>query len=181
MDDTQKLLKEKIALAASFRTNESDLTVLNNTLMLSEVLLEKKDITEALLYGRRAYRAFKKQDPPNQERCVDALRILIRICQSSGKQSDADAYLALLRQKFSLNTKETEHALSRHDSHITNVQPQTRMSREQERRPQSSQIKPFVSQGLITTQQLQGLEEIGEQKGERSSLSQLFPANSRGL
>jgi hypothetical protein len=115
-DDTQKLLKEKITLAASFRTNENDLIILNDTLMLSEVLLEKKDLTEALLYGRRAYRAFKKQDPQNQDRCVDALRILIRICQSSGKQSDADAYLALLRQNFSLNIKETEHALSQRDS-----------------------------------------------------------------
>ena len=112
-DDAQKLLKEKITLTASLHANGNSLVVLDDTLMLSEVLLETKDLTEALLYGRRAYKGFKNQDPQNSDRCVDALRLLIRICELGGNQSDADAYLAVLHHKFPPKTKETEHSLSR--------------------------------------------------------------------
>ncbi len=104
LDDAQKVLKERITLLASSNSKEDEHNALNDTLVLTEVLLDNKNYTEALLYGRRAYRVLKKQVPQNQKKSERALKLLIRICQGNGNHNDADAYLALHRQKFQQNS-----------------------------------------------------------------------------
>jgi tetratricopeptide (TPR) repeat protein len=158
-DDAEKLLKEKIILAASLHMHRNYLTVLDDTLMLSEVLLEKKDFTEALLYGRRVYRAFKKQSPQNRDRCASAILVIIRIYELSGNQSDAEAYIALFRQNFSQSTDETEHSLSREGVHMQYVQQQTRECGLQEQHPQSPQLGLSASEEPVETQKLQEAKE----------------------
>ena len=99
-DDAQKLLKKKITLAASGQSQVDGVTVIDDTLLVAKVLFEKKDFTEAPLYARRARKDLKKAGLQDSHRSEEALLLLIKICQSSGKQSDADAYQAVHRQKF---------------------------------------------------------------------------------
>ena len=176
-DDAQTLLEEKIDLRASFHTNDNDLTVVDDILTLSEVLIAKNHLPEALRYGKHAFRALTKQNPQNQDRCATALRVLIQICQLSGNQHDADGYFALLHQQYSPNAKETEYSLSRRDSNIPSVQPQAGKSSRQEQRPQSSQVKPFMSAGSVVTQQSQSVEEICVNRRMRTT-TQAFDTSS---
>ncbi|KAF2673191.1 WD40 repeat-like protein [Microthyrium microscopicum] len=97
-DEAEKLLREKIAFVASSDVLESCAPHLQDTLMLSEILVEKSHLTEALLYARRAYKGFRKQYPRQLDCCLQALRNLIRILQLCGRDNDAGIYHAILCQ-----------------------------------------------------------------------------------
>ncbi|KAF2671957.1 WD40 repeat-like protein [Microthyrium microscopicum] len=99
-DEAQKLLKTKIAITASYREGRYDQSVLTDTLLLSKVLRDKGDLSEARLYGRRAYKSFKKQKPSNRENCIAALENLIQISDLGSQPRDADAYRAVLDHHY---------------------------------------------------------------------------------
>jgi hypothetical protein len=93
-DDADKLLRQKITLIS--RHSSRDLSSISDMLALAEVLLEKKEITESLLYARKAYRSSKKQGATRINNCKRALNLLVKVCVLSDKQIEADAYGALL-------------------------------------------------------------------------------------
>jgi tetratricopeptide (TPR) repeat protein len=93
-EDAERLLKRKITLTS--RSSLVDISSLEDTLQLTEVLLEKKDYTEALLYGRRAYKAYKKRGSAGFDGSKQSLALLIKICGATGKSLEADAYSAML-------------------------------------------------------------------------------------
>jgi len=105
-DDAQKLLREKIAILSRMGNTNSEDAVLD-TLTLAEVLLAKRDFTEALLYGRRAYKAFKRVGILRQRECKQSLNLLIDICRESGKLQEAHAYSAILHNMSSEVNVET--------------------------------------------------------------------------
>lgn len=89
-----KLLKQKILLTS--RSHGRDLSSTNDMLALAEVLLQKQELTESLLYARKTYRASKKQGAAGITICKRALALLVTICTASDKQMEAEAYGALL-------------------------------------------------------------------------------------
>jgi hypothetical protein len=77
--------------------------------MLVEIILEKKDFTEALLYGRRAYKAFKKKKgSEGSAGCMESPGLLLRVCSFSGMHTEADAYGSLLAD---LGSDKQEHGV----------------------------------------------------------------------
>jgi tetratricopeptide (TPR) repeat protein len=67
-----------------------------NTLRLAEVLMRKGDLAEALLYARKACKAYKKAGDDGRIGYRNSLKLLVEICKASGKKTDEDVYSALL-------------------------------------------------------------------------------------
>ena len=89
------LLTEKIALESrdSSKTNQG---VLADTLLLVEVLLNKNAYAEALLYGRRALKSYRKLGLEGTLGVQNSLRLLCQVCKAAGNHDEEDAYGAIL-------------------------------------------------------------------------------------
>jgi hypothetical protein len=101
-DTAQKRLRQKITILTSRSHLEADTKVIiDDTVLLSEVLLSKKDYVQSLGYGRSALKMIKKRKPVNEDECRAVLDLLVRICVYGDMQAEADGYKALLNYKFS--------------------------------------------------------------------------------
>jgi tetratricopeptide (TPR) repeat protein len=94
-DEARSLLMEKIALESrgSPKANQS---VLADTLVLVEVLLKTCAYAEALLYGRRALKSYRKLGPEGTLGVQNSLRLLCQVCKAAGNHDEEDAYGAIL-------------------------------------------------------------------------------------
>ncbi|KAH6672009.1 hypothetical protein B0J14DRAFT_639956 [Halenospora varia] len=95
-NEAAPLLMEKIAMGSSKDTNHRS-NVLVDTLSLSEVLFKKGSYVEALLYGRRALKGYRRVGCELGTTNIEkTLELLIRICHSAGNPDEEDAYAAIL-------------------------------------------------------------------------------------
>jgi hypothetical protein len=92
-------------------------------------LREKKEFAEALLSGRRAYRGFKKQGPACKSQCKEVLQLLVQVCKSDGKQSEADAYVAVLHEQYPEGATQTGNLSSTHQEVKGNQNPYFKIHR----------------------------------------------------
>jgi len=86
-DDAQRLLRERISVLSGQKTSDYGDPILD-TLLLAEVLLCKGDYTEALLYGRRAYKAFQRKGPARRQESENSLVLLVEVCRVSRRQTE---------------------------------------------------------------------------------------------
>jgi hypothetical protein len=102
-DTAQKRLRQKITiLAGRSQVNSGDSSIiLDDTVLLSEVLLSKKDYVQSLGYGRKALKLIKKRKPINEDEHRTVLDLLVRICVKGNMQADADGYQAVINHRFS--------------------------------------------------------------------------------
>jgi hypothetical protein len=101
-EKAEKALKDEIILLSrKQQTDDTDLMLA--TIDLAEVLLNKCDPAEALLYGRRAYTSFKKTADSKPKECDRSLALLINACKATGQQNDVDIYTAI-REKLHSNS-----------------------------------------------------------------------------
>jgi hypothetical protein len=89
------LLTEKIALE-SRDSSKNNQGVLVDTLLLVEVLLNKNAYAEALLYGRRALKSYRKLGLEGTLGVQNSLRLLCQVCKAAGNHDEEDAYGAIL-------------------------------------------------------------------------------------
>lgn len=61
-----------------------------------EVLLNKCAYAEALLYGRRALKSYRKLGPEGTLGVQNSLRLLCQVCKAAGNHDEEDAYGAIL-------------------------------------------------------------------------------------
>ncbi|KAN0121784.1 hypothetical protein V8E51_000110 [Hyaloscypha variabilis] len=94
-DDAQSLLLEKIA-AGSRDNSGNNGTLLLDMLILVDVLIHKESYTEALLYGRRALRGYRKLGSNGLEGVESSLKSLMRVCHLNGNYDEEGAYAAIL-------------------------------------------------------------------------------------
>jgi hypothetical protein len=95
-DEAQSLLLEKIALGSRDTTSESG-GIHADMLTLVDVLLHKSAYAEALLYGRRSLKGYRKLRSKGTAGVEKSLRALVRVCQLDGNLEDEqDAYSAIL-------------------------------------------------------------------------------------
>jgi hypothetical protein len=94
-DDAQSLLLEKIA-AGSRDNSGNNGTLLLDMLILVYVLIHKESYTEALLYGRRALRGYRKLGSNGLEGVESSLKSLMRVCHLNGNYDEEGAYAAIL-------------------------------------------------------------------------------------
>lgn len=94
-DEAHSLLTEKIALE-SRNSSKNSHGVLADTLVLVEVLFKKSAFAEALLYGRRALKSYRRMGPDGTEGVQSSLRLLCQVCKASGNHDQEDAYNAIL-------------------------------------------------------------------------------------
>ena len=91
----QSILIEKIA-SASRNTDDDDSDVLSDILTLVEVLLKKEAYSEALLYGRRALKGYRRMGKSGADGVGRTLRILVDVCHAEGNVDEEEAYNAVL-------------------------------------------------------------------------------------
>jgi len=97
-NEAQSLLLEKIALASGNKSGESG-GVLGEMLILVDVLLNKSSHAEALLYGRRALKGYRKLGSKGTTGVEKSLRALVRVCRTDGNLEDEEeAYAAMLSE-----------------------------------------------------------------------------------
>jgi hypothetical protein len=94
-NEARSLLMEKIALE-SRGSSKANQGVLADTLILVEVLLKKCAYAEALLYGRRALKSYRKLGQEGTLGVQNSLRLLCQVCKAAGNHDEEDAYGAIL-------------------------------------------------------------------------------------
>lgn len=94
-DEAHSLLTEKIALE-SRNSSKNSHGVLADTLILVEVLFKKSAFAEALLYGRRALKSYRRMGPDGIQGVQSSLGLLCQVCKASGNHDQEDAYSAIL-------------------------------------------------------------------------------------
>lgn len=94
-DEAHSLLTEKIALE-SRGSSKANQGVLADMLILVEVLLKKCAYAEALLYGRRALKSYRKLGSEGTLGVQDSLGLLCQVCKAAGNHDEEDAYGAIL-------------------------------------------------------------------------------------
>jgi tetratricopeptide (TPR) repeat protein len=93
--EAQAILLEKIALASRDKSKDNK-GVLAEMLTLIDVLLHKKSYAEALLYGRRALKGYRKLGSEGIGGVEKSLRVLVRVCRLDENFDEEDAYATLL-------------------------------------------------------------------------------------
>jgi hypothetical protein len=93
--EAQSLLMEKIALESRGAGGDNS-EILSDMLVLVDILLEKRAHAEALLYGRRALKGYRRLGSSGTFGVERALRVLMQICRADGNVDEEDAYGAML-------------------------------------------------------------------------------------
>jgi hypothetical protein len=93
-------LKEKLIFSVKGDKVENA----KDTLALGQTLQNNAEHSEALVYTKKAYKAFKNMGPAQQPECEQALRLLSEICISEKNTTDANAFLAILNKLVRLRT-----------------------------------------------------------------------------
>ncbi|KAH6677154.1 hypothetical protein B0J14DRAFT_336766 [Halenospora varia] len=104
-DEAQFLLLEKISVESRDNSRDSG-GVLMDLLTLVDVLIYKKSYAEALLYGRRVLKGYRKMGSNGVPGVESSLKALVRVCHMDGNYDEEDAYAAILSDFFLLNTSE---------------------------------------------------------------------------
>jgi hypothetical protein len=96
-DEAQSLLLEKIALGSRDKAVGKE-RVLAETLTLVNVLLQKNAYAEALLYGRRAFKGYRKLGAKGRDGIETSLNLIVKTCHLEGSFDEEDAYAAILSE-----------------------------------------------------------------------------------
>jgi hypothetical protein len=112
-DDARSLLMEKISRESRGSSKHSQ-GVLADTLLLVEVLLKKCAYAEALLYGRRALKGYRKLGSDGLLGFQKSLTLLCQTCKAAGNYDQEDAYGAILSDMLQRGSPQPVAALSRH-------------------------------------------------------------------
>jgi hypothetical protein len=115
--DVQSLLIEKIASESRSVAGDNS-GVLSDMLNLVEVLLKKESYSEALLYGRRALKGYRRMGDSGTHGIGKTLRLLVTICHAEGNANEEEAYAAVLSdftEQQALKTNEVESTASLED------------------------------------------------------------------
>lgn len=110
--EAQAMLLEKIAFTSRDKSKD-DGVVLADILTLIDVLLNKKSYVEALLYGRRAFKGYKKLGLEGIEGVEKSLRVLVRVCHLDDNFDEEDAYATMLTDFLKKNpppSQSTNHS-----------------------------------------------------------------------
>ncbi|KAF4629650.1 hypothetical protein G7Y89_g8493 [Cudoniella acicularis] len=94
-NEAQSILLEKISLGSRDKSRDKG-DVLTDMLTLVDVLLHKNAYAEALLYGRRAFKGYRKMGPEGRGGVERSLRAIVRTCHLDGNYDEEDAYAAIL-------------------------------------------------------------------------------------
>lgn len=122
--EAQSLLLEKIALGSRSKSRD-DGQVLTDILALVDVLIHKNSHAEALLYGRRALKGYRRMGSDGVLGVESSLKALVRVCHMSGNYDEEDAYAAILSDFLQLNSTQmssTDGAQSS-EHHVTSPSP----------------------------------------------------------
>jgi tetratricopeptide (TPR) repeat protein len=101
-NEAQSLLLEKIAAGSRDKSGNNGL-VLIDMLTLVNILIQKGSYTEALLYGRRALKGYRKMGSDGAEGVESSLKSLVHVCHLNGNYDEEDAYAAILSDFLHLN------------------------------------------------------------------------------
>jgi hypothetical protein len=93
--DAQSLLIEKIAWESRNVAGDNS-GVLSDIINLVEVLLKKESYSEALLYGRRALKGYRRMGDSGIDGIGKTLQLLVTICHAEGNVNEEEAYTAIL-------------------------------------------------------------------------------------
>jgi tetratricopeptide (TPR) repeat protein len=94
-DDAESLMKDKLAMR-SRNASEDDIDVPDDMLKLSDILLQKRDYRQALLYARQALKAYRKAGEKGFEGVENALQKLENICLLDEDYDEQQAYVSML-------------------------------------------------------------------------------------
>jgi hypothetical protein len=83
-----KLDEAQSHLMDSVRSDPCNLGPLSEMLSLVEAIFEKEDYPNALIYGERALRAYRKMGSVSTAGKETTLQLLVRVCQASGSHAD---------------------------------------------------------------------------------------------
>ncbi|KAH8653149.1 hypothetical protein BGZ60DRAFT_179099 [Tricladium varicosporioides] len=121
-DDAQSLILEKIALGSRGKSRD-DGQVLNDILALVDILLHKNSYAEALLYGRRALKGYRRMGSDGVLGVKSSLKALVRICHMSGNYDEEDAYAVILSDFLQLNSSHMSltDGTQSSEQHVTSV------------------------------------------------------------
>jgi hypothetical protein len=86
--------------------------VLADTLVLVEVLFKKSAFAEALLYGRRALKSYRRMGPDGIQEVQSSLGLLCQVCKASGNHDQEDAYSAILSDTLQQHPRVAESTTS---------------------------------------------------------------------
>jgi tetratricopeptide (TPR) repeat protein len=124
-EEAGNLIKDRLKLLPQGGRGTSNIKYSLLILDLGEVLHYKGDQQEALVYGRKSYREFKKMGPENQLECNKSLFLLVQICKSLGNQTESDAYFAILQRQTPVSKTISPHGPvpdgSSNDSYVVPV------------------------------------------------------------
>ncbi|KAH6668378.1 hypothetical protein B0J14DRAFT_704048 [Halenospora varia] len=101
LDDARFLLMEKITLGARGATRGKS-NVLQDMIQLVELLLLQGAYSEALLYGRKALKGYRRLDSSSGINA--ALDLLIRVCHADGNIDEEEAYRAILSNSTTIKS-----------------------------------------------------------------------------
>ncbi|KAE8448846.1 hypothetical protein EG329_008848 [Mollisiaceae sp. DMI_Dod_QoI] len=104
-NEAQSLLLDKIALGSRGMSSDNG-RVLLDMLALVDVLIRKNSYAEALLYGRRALKGYRKMGSDGVLGVENSLKVLVRVCHLDGNYDEEDAYAAILSDFLQLNASE---------------------------------------------------------------------------
>lgn len=110
-DEAQLLLLEKITVGSRDRP-EDDGRVLKDMLTLVDIFVHKRSYTEALLYGRRALRGYRKMGAGGTQGVESSLKALVRVSHLNGNYDEEEAYSAILLDSLQLNVSKLDLANS---------------------------------------------------------------------
>ncbi|TVY16454.1 GTP-binding protein rhoA [Lachnellula arida] len=97
--EAQSLLLDKIAIGSRDTSSESG-GVLADMLTLVDVLLHKSSYAEALLYGRRALKGYRKLGSKGTSGVEKSLNTLIHICHLDGNLEDEEEAYSVILSDF---------------------------------------------------------------------------------
>lgn len=94
-NEAQSLLMERISLGSREKSTDNS-RVFEDMLTLVDVLIHKKSYAEALLYGRRSLKGYRKMGPNGVIGVETSLVAIIRICHEDANYDEEDAYAVIL-------------------------------------------------------------------------------------
>ncbi|RFU27249.1 hypothetical protein B7463_g9089, partial [Scytalidium lignicola] len=122
-NEAHSVLAEKIAIGSRYSKGDKD-NALEDMLILAEILHKKEAYAEALLYGRRAFKGYRRMGSSGNSGLIKALQLLIDICHSEGNIDDEEAYTAVLcnftKQELKMDS-ETGISLEKISSSLNNT------------------------------------------------------------
>ncbi|KAF8846913.1 hypothetical protein BDZ45DRAFT_682219 [Acephala macrosclerotiorum] len=95
LNEAHALLAERIALESRYPSKDNQ-SMLGSTMDLAVILSLKSAHSEALLYGRRALKGYRKLGLKGRVGVESSLKILCEMCRAAGNQAEEDAYQAML-------------------------------------------------------------------------------------